>query len=144
MRVMGINFTKINVEKKSDDFSNVKLESRINFEEVKSIKSDVLNSPDEIVVVRAKYSLKYAPDAAEIEMILNVLLSLEPETAKKTLKEWKESKKIPEDVRFYLNNLILRKTTLKSLELEDELNIPLHIPMPSLKKKEEKDKINSA
>ena len=139
MKVIGFNFNKISIEKLSDNFKNISLESQIDFEEVKNIKSNILNSDEEVIVAKAKYILKYSPDIVNIEMGLNVLISLNPENSKKIIENWNDSKKLPEDFRFFLNNLILKKTTLKALELEDELNIPPHIPMPSLKKQEDKE-----
>jgi len=36
----------------------------------------------------------------------------------------------------FLFNIILKKSTLKALQIEEELNIPLHMQLPSLKKQE--------
>ena len=37
------------------------------------------------------------------------------------------------ELRMNLFNLILRKSNIKALELEDEMNLPLHIPFPPLR-----------
>ena len=42
-------------------------------------------------------------------------------------------KNLPEEFRLSVFNLILKKSSLKALQLEEELNIPLHIAMPFLK-----------
>ena len=51
---------------------------------------------------------------------------------KEILKQWK-NKKISEDFKIPLFNLILRKSNVKTLELEEEMGLPLHIPLPHLK-----------
>ena len=68
---------------------------------------------------------------------VTIIFSLDPKDAKQVLKEW-ESKKINEKFKMDLFSVILRKSNIKSLELEEELNLPLHIPLFSLKKKEDK------
>ena len=57
---------------------------------------------------------------------------------KQFLDSWKD-KKIPEHLRTSLFNFIMNKCNIKALFLEDELGLPLHIPMPKLtiQKKEE-------
>ncbi|GAG20549.1 unnamed protein product, partial [marine sediment metagenome] len=56
--------------------------------------------------------------------------------AKDILKEWND-KKMSEDFRITLFNIILRKSNLKAIQLEDEMNLPIHIQLPSLKKEDQ-------
>ena len=46
---------------------------------------------------------------------------------------WNKDKKMPENFRMTLFNLILRKSSLKALQLEEEMNLPTHIQLPTLK-----------
>ena len=39
-----------------------------------------------------------------------------------------------EEFRILLFNIILRKANIKALELEEQMNLTLHIPLPTLKK----------
>jgi hypothetical protein len=139
MRIIGFNFDKINVEKLSNKIENLKINSNVNISELKEIKSEIFKGEETIINVKFSYNLNYDPNFAKIDFIGNIIFSIKPEKAKEILKQW-ENKKIVEDFKVVLFNLILKKTTLKALQLEDELNLPLHIQLPSLKFDNEKNK----
>ncbi len=136
MRIIGFNFNKINIEKFNDKIENLKINTKIDVSEIKNIKSDFFKTKEELIKVKFTYGINYDPDFAKIEFAGIVLLAIEPKMAKDVLKEWKD-KKMSEDFRMILFNIILRKSNLKALELEDEMNLPIHIPLPSLKKEEQ-------
>lgn len=137
MKVVGFNFTRINAELTNPTIKQAKINAGLNISSINSLKSSLLNTGEDILGVEFEYSLQYEPDFAKISLSGNVLFSLESKFAKEILKEWKE-KKIHEEFKTILFNFILKKASLKALELEDELNIPSHIPLPSLK--QDKDK----
>ena len=60
-------------------------------------------------------------------------MSVDPRIAREVLKGWKDKENL-EEFRMFMFNVILRKSNIKALELEDELNLPPHIPLPSLNK----------
>lgn len=134
MKLIGFNINKINAERKENNFSDLKIENNIQIEEILSTKSDIFKKDEEIIQFKFLYKLNYKPDIASISFSGNILLLVDSKEAKNILKEW-ESKNISEEVKLAVFNIILRKTSIKSLELEDELNIPLHINIPSLKGK---------
>jgi hypothetical protein len=134
MKVIGFNFIKVNAERYAKfNLENLKINAKMDISSIESLKSTLLNTGEDIIGVEFVYSLQYEPDSAKIELAGNVICSLEPKLAKEILKEWKD-KNIPEDFKMMIFNLILKKASLKSLELEDELGLPYHIPLPSLKK----------
>ena len=135
MRPIGFNFEKINIEKLSDKAENIKINTKIDISDIKEIKSTLFKTKEGIVKVKFIYDINYDPGFAKVEFEGNVLFSLESKEAKDLVNQWKK-KKISEDFRTDLFNFILRKSNLKALQLEDEMNLPLHIPMPSLKKQE--------
>lgn len=139
MKIIGFSFNKINIEKFSNKAENIKINSNIKVSEIKEVKSDFFKEEENIINIKFIYNLIYNPDFAKLEFIGNILFSIESEKAKDILKQW-ESKKIAEDFKKTLFNFILKKTTLKALQFEDELNLPLHIPLPSLKFEDKKDK----
>ncbi|MCX6749409.1 MAG: hypothetical protein NTW17_01540 [Candidatus Pacearchaeota archaeon] len=135
MRVIGFNFDKISIERFKDKVEGLKITTNIDISEIKEIKSEILKTKEELVQVKFFYVVNYEPEFAKVDLKGTVLISIEEKQAKEILKEWKK-KKLPEDFRMPLFNIILRKATTKSLNLEDEMNLPLHIPLPSLKPKE--------
>ena len=136
MRVIGFHFKKISVEKFKEPTENLSIKTGMELPKIKEIEKGVLKTKEDLLEVSFEYNLKYEPDFAKIEFGGVILVSVDPKTSKNILKNWKK-KEIPKDMRIYLINVILRKSTLKALELEDELNLPLHLPMPSLKRDQE-------
>ena len=137
MRVIGFNFTKISIEKLKEITEIPKVKTEINIFEIKGVKSTILKTKEEIIEAKFEYIVNYEPESAKINIEGRTLLSVDPKIAKDILKQWKK-KKMPEEFRMLLFNVILRKSALKALPLEDELNLPLHTPLPSLRRTKEK------
>ncbi len=132
MRIAGFNFKKISVEKLSDKVGELKINTKIDITEIQSIKSDFIKTKDELLGVDFTYTVDYDPDFAKIEFKGNIVLAMDFREGKEVLRQWKD-KQMSNDFRVNLFNIILRKSNIKALELEDEMNLPLHIPFPSLK-----------
>lgn len=132
MKLMGFSFNKINVEKTSNALKDLKLNTKIDVSEIKEVKSTLLKTKDEIVSVDFSYEITYSPEIAKLSFEGGILLGLEPRKAREVLRQWKE-KKMPEDFRSDVFNIILKKSSLKALQMEEELNLPPHFPLPSLK-----------
>lgn len=138
MRVIGFNFTKISIERLEEaarPTGELKINTQMDVPELKEVKTDILKTKEEIIAAKFTYGVNYDPDFAKIELEGKILLAVDPKIAKEVLKQWKK-KKIPEEFRLLLFNVILKKSSLKALNLEEELNLPLHMPMPSFKKEE--------
>ena len=138
MKLLGFNFTKIQVEKHKDRVEGLKIGTRIDVSDIKEAKASMLKTKDEVLAVKFAYGLDYEPEMAKLDLEGNLIISLESKKAREILKEWKD-KKMPEDFRMTLFNLILRKASLKALQLEEEMNLPIHMQLPSLKIGEKKE-----
>ena len=139
MRVIGFNFDKISVEKLKDRMEKLNIKTNIDVSEIKPIESDILKTKEDLLQAKFSYSVNYEPGYATIDLKGTALLSLEEKQAKDVMKEWKK-KQMPPEFRTFLFNVIMRKASLRSLHLEDELNLPLHLPMPSFRPPQEKEK----
>ena len=137
MRVMGFTFTKISIETFKEEYKDLKINTEIDFPEIKEVKQSILKTKEDILEVYFEYKVKYNPEIAIVEFKGKTLLALDPKLAKDVLKQWKK-KKMPEEFRLFLFNVILRKATPKAIGLEDEINVPIHMPMPSFRRQEEK------
>ena len=137
MRVIGFNFTKIDVEKFSEPKEGVKIQTTVDVTDIKEMKTDILKSKDDLLEVKFSYGVKYEPKVAEIGIKGTILVSINPKESKEVLKAWKK-KEISEQFKFYVLNIVMRKSGLRAAILEDEFNLPLHVPMPSLRRPEKK------
>jgi len=138
MKIIGFNFTKTSAEKlkePSELKEQVKINTQIDVPELTEVKTHVLKTKEELIGAKFVYGVNYEPGFAKVELEGRILVSVEPKIAKEVFKQWKK-KKMPEDFRLLLFNVILKKSSLKALYLEEELNLPLHMPMPSFKKEQ--------
>ena len=133
MKVIGFNFTKMSAERMKDSADNIKINTELDFPEIKEAKSPFLKLKEELLEARFEYKVSYEPDLAKVFIEGKVLFSVDEKMAKEILKQWKK-KSLPEDFRILLFNVVMKKSALKALGLCDELNLPVHIPLPTLKK----------
>ena len=71
-------------------------------------------------------------DIASLKFHGNLLISVDSKASKRDI--WINGKKrrLPEEFKLDIFNLIFKKASLKALQFEEELNLPPHIPLPSL------------
>lgn len=139
MRFIGFNFTKISVERFAPVKTGVKIQTSVDIKEIKTAKADLFNSKEDFLEVKFSYSVKYEPKAAELNFEGLVLIAAESKEAKEILKSWKK-KELPEEFRIQVVNIVMRKANLKALVFEDEMNLPLHVPLPALRKVQKEEK----
>ncbi len=138
MKLAGFNFKKISGERISNSLKEIKVNTEINIANISQPKVSLFKSKEDFLEIDFNYSLTYEPDFAKIEISGTLVVSIEPKKAKEIVKEWK-SKKLPEDFKIYVFNIILRKSNIKSLQLEEELHLPIHLNLQRIapQKKEE-------
>jgi hypothetical protein len=131
MRLINFTFTKISAERFKEQAEGIKFNTKIDISSIDSLKSDVIKVKDELITINFVYTVNYDPEFAKVELTGNFILSVDPKMAKDILKTWKE-KQTPEEFRIVMFNIILRKSNIKALQLEDELGLLPHLPLPSL------------
>ena len=141
MKVVGFNFTRISIERlegSKESKEKVSINTNIDIPEISEVKSDILlNSEEGFIGAKFNYGVNYDPKMAKVILEGKILISLDKNSMKEILDSWKD-KKLPSDFKLFLFNVVLKKSTLKALQLEEELNLPLHMPLPSFKKEEKK------
>ena len=131
MKVLDFEFKKINAEKINNFNQEPKIESNIDLIEIKKIETDNKNK-EEILEILFSYILNFSPNLAKIEFKGKIIVKDDEKIIKEILSQWK-NKKLPEQAKVIIFNIILTKSNIKALELEDELKIPYHISLPKLK-----------
>ncbi len=138
MRLIAFNFEKMSIEKFNGKPENLKFNTKIDISAINPFKSDIIKTKEELLKIDFVYSVLYEPDFAKLELAGSMVLSVEPKLAREVLKGWKDKQTL-EDFRIFMFNIILRKSNIKALQLEDELDLPLHLPLPSLNKENVKE-----
>ena len=160
MQVIGFNFTKIAAERPTElkkgpintniEFLDLKKESVSLLKDMDAVKIsfglsiDYNENSEEQKNVNNKESKKenkksksfpsspQSTPQAQIKFNGNIVLSVEKDELKDLEKSWK-NKELPNATKIPLFNLILKKSSPKALQLQDELNLPSHIPLPMIK-----------
>lgn len=127
MSIVGFNLTKIFIERKESFSGKLNIRSRIDVESIKQVDLGISKDKDTLQL-NFIFEVIYEPDFAKIIFQGNVLLLEDSKKSKEVLKEWKK-KKIEDDVKDPVFNTILRKCNIKAFSLEEDLNLPIHIPM---------------
>ena len=141
MRIIGFNFTKILIEKKGSLTKPPQVKTSINVLDLKEISSDFLKAKETPIEIKFSYGIFYEPKIAELAFEGNLIVLVDPKDAKEIIKKWKK-KDFSEKFKLFVFNVILRKSNIRAIQLEDEMNLPPHFQLPSLKfeNKENKEK----
>lgn len=140
MKFLGVKIKKMYCEKMLDNFKEIRINSSVDIVNIREIKLSEFKTKDQLISVEFKHILDYSPNYAKLELNGEILLEEETKVIKEIISQWKD-KKVPSEFKINFFNLIIQKTTIKMLELEETLGLPFHIQFPLLKsstKEEEK------
>lgn len=129
MRIIGFNLSKIQIEKKEMFQGKIQVNQNIDITDL--VKEKVPISDEEMIKIYFSFTIKYSEDFAKLEFAGNTIILPDKEELKKFMKSWKD-KQVPPEYRVFLFNFIMNKCNIKALSLEDELNLPFHLPLPRL------------
>lgn len=140
MQILAFNFDKISAERKDSLKGKVEINSNINITSITSEKVAIVKDESSVALkFNFDFTVAYNPDFAELKFTGSILTVFDKEESKEVLKKWKD-KKISDNVRIVLFNFILTKCNLKALQLEEDINIPTHVPLPKIMPPENKEK----
>lgn len=139
MRVLGFNFDKISGERKSREIiPNMKVSSSLNIRDIAEEKLDVVKEQT-ILKFIFDFATTYEKDYASLMFSGSILVASDKGKTKEILKMWK-NKEVEPELRLSLYNLILNKCNVRSLQLEDEMGLPLHIQLPRISEQQKEEK----
>lgn len=134
-KLAGFGYSKILVERADNSNTTLKISPSINISSIEKHKAD--SSKQDLLKIGFKFSVDYS-GLGKIELEGRMFLIVDQKTQKEAIEGWK-NKKLDSEINMLLLNIIMQKASLKALDLEDEMNLPLHVPIPRLQlgKKEE-------
>ena len=130
MQIIGFNFTKVQGSKELLPKEKIKVSYNITISDIEKQEIELLKN-ENVLKFSFKYSIDYNPKFASVSFEGFILAIVEEEMQKEILKEWKK-KKLVDSVKIFLFNLVLTKCSIKALQIEEDLALPSHIPMPKL------------
>ena len=145
MQVIGFNFTKIYAERTLEQLQPSAINTNIEF--INMVPETIaLLKDQEALKITFKFSVVYNDSSQKKEVkqgeavFEGVIVIATPRgQTKELIKGWKK-KDLPSDFQLPLFNLILRRCTPKALDLEDQVGLPTHIPLPHLAPKQQENK----
>ena len=135
MAIIGFNFNKVMVERKSMVKGNININNNISIKDID--KMDITFAKDDQQGLKFSFEFvsKYDPDIGEIR-ILGEVIVLEPKKkAEDIAKQWKKDKKIDAAVMNPIFQAALEKCHIEALILSRDVNLPPSLPL-RLKPKE--------
>jgi hypothetical protein len=136
MPIVGLNFKSINAkvdDKKITGNMEINSTPKIEFVEKREFKFAGIS---EAVIIGFSFKTSYQPDIAEISFSGEIVY--QADDAKKMVKQWKESKKLEDDVSAETFNAIFRRCLTKAVSIADDLRLPPPLNFPVVTKKQEK------
>ncbi len=126
MPIVGFSFDRILVEKKSPIKGKLTIKSDIKISSVEESKLTI-NKP--CLTVTFEFGVQYDPGIGNIDLKGRIFYLDTPERIKNIVKDWKVSKKLPEDVSLEILNAILTKCHIESLILSEKVSLPPQLPL---------------
>lgn len=135
MAIVGLNFTKINVEKKKPLQGSINIKDNVSITDVQDVNLSLGTVDQKGLRFEFEFSANYEPDLAVISLKGEVLVMLEEAKVKETLDKWKKDKKVPSEIATPVLNQALEKSNIKALILSEDLGLPPPVPLPKIEAK---------
>jgi hypothetical protein len=128
IQVLGFNYTKLSAERYPDFKGKLEINPNIN---IASIEKHELNLiKQDAVKIVFSFGIKYK-DLADINLQGDIILRTDTKTQKEIIKGWKD-KNLDQEIQTMILNLIMQKASIRAIELEEEMGLPIHIKIPRL------------
>ena len=142
MPIVGFNFTKIQAEKSNPIKSDTKIQinTKLGIIKVNKEKLPTGKTKTEGLRFDFEFSLDYTPNIAKITIEGFIYYLEDPAKIKEIISKYEKDKSLPMDIKTQVLNTIVLMSTIMALSLEQEINVPPHLPFPSVRPVEEKGK----
>jgi len=134
MKVIGFGLEKIQAEKNNFSFEKLNINTNI---QIKNITEEKIEFLKDLIPLKFSFEfiIMYEPSIANIKIEGYVIVSVTKQQAKDIIKKW-DKKNLDEELKIDIFNFIISKTSLKALQIEEDLDLPYHLPFPRIKKSE--------
>ncbi len=131
MGVIGLNFTKMLVEKKKPFSGKIEISNNVSIKDVGPAEMQLKDQG----AIKFTFSFEslYKPDLGMIELKGELIFLEKKEKTEKILEEWKSTKKVSKEVMEPVINTILTRCNIEALILSKESNMPPPVQLPKIK-----------
>jgi len=132
--IINYRLEKISIQKTNKPTGPVEAKNNLKIVNIKE-ESMASLTKEKALAFKFEFNINYEPKIALIEIIGDVIFMQNTKTIKEILDHWKKTKKIDPKIATPIFNFILEKCNIKALGLEEDVELPFHIPIPRLKTK---------
>ncbi len=132
MSIVGIHFTKIDVEKANNVKGKVNISNNVLIKNVEEASLSLGLSNQKGAKFSFEFKSEYAPDMGHIYLLGDVLMVEEDKAVKSILSDWDKKKTIKTEIMSQVLNSVLNKCNIQALILSQTMNLPSPIPMPKV------------
>jgi len=132
MAVVGFNFTKMNVERKTPVTGKIKINNNVSVKNVEDHTIMFGKTKQEGLKFTFEFTSKYEPNIGDMLIVGEVIYINEPDKIKEIVSEWRKNKKIPKEVMTEMLNAILDRCNIQALTLSRDMSMPPPIPLPKV------------
>lgn len=133
MPIVGFNFDSINIEKKGHIKGRVQVKNNMSIKNVEQQELIFGKKKEDVLKFSFEFSSNYEPKIGVIDIKGHILFMESPAEVKKIMDGWKKKKIIPQDLMGFLLNSALVRCNIKALIYAQEVNLPPHIRLPTIK-----------
>jgi hypothetical protein len=125
IKVIGAKILEIEAKKDPDFSGKIELNTNIQILSLEKLKE----SKDTLKIIYT-FEINYG-DLGKIKLKGNIFITSDIKTINNLIKN-KENKEYNTPEYINITNFIIQKASIKAFELEDELNLPIHIKLPTI------------
>lgn len=130
MTIMGINFTKINVEKKKGTREKVNISNNVAITDVEKINMQFSGADQQGLRYKFTFVTKFEPEIGVINLEGEVIYMTKKDKAEEILALWTKSKRLDPSTMSLIMNNVLNKCNIEAILLSKEMNLPSPVPLP--------------
>ncbi len=130
--IVGFHYTKLSIERYQPIQGKVSVRNDVNIQNVKEQPIPRVQGSHKTVAFQFVFTVTYAPHVADVVITGDVYYAAEPKKIDEVISTWKSKKKVSPEISLGVLNLVLQKCNIRALEMAQELNLPSHIPLPTV------------
>jgi len=136
MPIIGFNFDSISAEKhKPISKEGVTIKPNVSIKNISKESFNLGKNKQDMLKIDYVFKVEYLPEFGEINIKGHMLFMEDPDKLKNILTKWKKDKKLDEEMALQFINTIMIRCNIRALNLAEDVSLPPHLRIPTLKKK---------
>ncbi|RLG14080.1 MAG: hypothetical protein DRN66_02930 [Candidatus Nanohalarchaeota archaeon] len=142
MAILGINYTKLDIEAKNKPYANLSINTTPKIEAVNKTQIQTGKNAIPILVVDFSFNSSFTPEIGQINLNGNIVF--QPKNEEASMAEWTKNNKLPPEEEAEIINYLFVKVTPFALFLSEVFRLPPIIALPKMELKKEEVKKKEA